>query len=37
MADAIGIGMVGYKFMGKAHSNAWRQVTPFFEPALRPE
>ncbi len=37
MADAIGIGMIGYKFMGKAHSNAWRQVNPFFEPALRPE
>ncbi len=37
MADAVGIGMIGYKFMGKAHSNAWRQVVPFFEPALRPE
>lgn len=24
------VGMVGYNFMGKAHSNAWRQVNPFF-------
>src|SRR6266404_2691408 len=32
----IGVGMIGYKFMGKAHSNAWRQVTPFFEPPLKP-
>lgn len=26
----IGIGLVGYKFMGKAHSNAYRQVNAFF-------
>ncbi len=26
----IRIGMVGYAFMGKAHSNAWRQVSHFF-------
>lgn len=26
----IGIGLVGYKFMGKAHSNAYRQVSAFF-------
>lgn len=25
------IGLIGYKFMGKAHSNAWRQVPRFFE------
>jgi predicted dehydrogenase len=24
------VGMIGYNFMGKAHSNAWRQVNPFF-------
>ena len=24
------VGMVGYNFMGKAHSNAWRQVNHFF-------
>ena len=27
----IGIGLVGYKFMGRAHSNAYRQVGRFFE------
>ncbi len=27
----IGIGLVGYKFMGRAHSNAWRQVAHFFD------
>ena len=26
MADEIGIGMLGYAFMGKAHSNAFRKV-----------
>lgn len=25
------IGLIGYKFMGKAHSNAWRQVGRFFD------
>jgi predicted dehydrogenase len=27
----IGVGLVGYKFMGRAHSNAYRQVAHFFE------
>ncbi|HEY7032258.1 MAG TPA: Gfo/Idh/MocA family oxidoreductase [Thermomicrobiales bacterium] len=27
----IGIGLVGYKFMGRAHSNAYRQVTHYFD------
>lgn len=35
----INIAMIGYKFMGKAHSNAWRQVHRFlpapFEPVLK--
>ena len=33
----IGIGLVGYGFMGKAHSNAYRQVRAFFPdtPPLR--
>ena len=26
----IGVGMLGYAFMGKAHSNAYRQVNKFF-------
>jgi len=31
------IGMIGYKFMGKTHSNAWRQVDKFFNVPLKPE
>ena len=27
----IGVGLVGYKFMGRAHSNAYRQVSHFFD------
>jgi predicted dehydrogenase len=27
----VGIGLIGYAFMGKTHSNAWRQVDKFFE------
>jgi predicted dehydrogenase len=37
MAGTIGVGLVGYKFMGRAHSNAYRQVAAFFpDMALRP-
>jgi predicted dehydrogenase len=32
----LNIAMIGYKFMGKAHSNAWRQVSRFFSPAFEP-
>lgn len=28
----IGIGMLGYAFMGKAHSNAWTRMPVFFYP-----
>ena len=33
----IGVGLVGYRFMGRAHSNAYRQVARFFgvDPAPR--
>ena len=31
MAKTLRVGMIGYGFMGKAHSNAWRQA-PFFFP-----
>ncbi|MFI6294661.1 Gfo/Idh/MocA family protein [Nonomuraea sp. NPDC050790] len=35
----IGVGMVGYAFMGRVHSQAWRNVTAFFDlpvtPAMR--
>jgi predicted dehydrogenase len=27
----IGVGLVGYKFMGRAHSNGYRQVAHFFD------
>lgn len=37
MSNTIGVGLVGYKFMGKAHSNGYRQVAAFFpDVALRP-
>ena len=32
----VGIGMIGYAFMGKTHSNAYRQVGRFFEPEAKP-
>ncbi len=33
----VGIALIGYAFMGKTHSNAYRQVTKFFEPDVEPE
>jgi predicted dehydrogenase len=27
----LNVAMIGYQFMGRAHSNAWRQVARFFE------
>lgn len=36
MPKNIGVGMIGYKFMGKAHSNAFRQVPFFFKSPLTP-
>lgn len=27
----LGVAMIGYAFMGKAHSNAWRNVSSFFD------
>ncbi|NUT39661.1 MAG: Gfo/Idh/MocA family oxidoreductase [Thermoactinospora sp.] len=40
MTDStLGVGMVGYAFMGRVHSQAWRNVTAFFDlpvaPAMR--
>ncbi|WP_067488804.1 Gfo/Idh/MocA family protein [Actinomadura hibisca] len=32
----LGIGLVGHAFMGRAHSQAWRAVAPFFGPPLTP-
>ena len=33
---SINVALIGYAFMGKAHSNAYRQVAPFFSPRLTP-
>jgi predicted dehydrogenase len=32
----INVALIGYQFMGKAHSNAYRQVSRFFSPKLTP-
>jgi len=32
----LGIGLIGYKFMGKAHSNAWLKVDKFFDLPAKP-
>jgi len=32
----INVALIGYAFMGKAHSNAYRQVSRFFTPRLEP-
>jgi predicted dehydrogenase len=37
MAKTLRVGMVGYGFMGKAHSNAWRQAPYFFPLKARVE
>ncbi|MDT4929328.1 MAG: hypothetical protein QOF92_2195 [Pseudonocardiales bacterium] len=34
--SAIRVGMVGYGFMGAAHSQAWRSVGPFFDLGRQP-
>jgi len=31
MKRKLNVGMIGYNFMGKAHSNAWRQAGKFFD------
>jgi len=33
----LGVGMIGYAFMGAAHSQAWRVAPRFFDLPLRPE
>ncbi len=35
--DKVRVGMVGYKFMGKAHSNAYRALPMFFPDSVKPE
>ena len=36
MRKEVRVALIGYSFMGRAHSNAYRQVTPFFRPRLTP-
>jgi predicted dehydrogenase len=35
-APTLGVGMVGYAFMGAAHSQAWRTAPRFFDLPIRP-
>jgi predicted dehydrogenase len=35
-SPALGIGMIGYAFMGAAHSQAWRTAPRFFDLPLHP-
>src|ERR1043165_4084881 len=32
----LNVAMIGYQFMGKAHSNAWRQVGRFYDVPFEP-
>ncbi len=34
---SVNVGMIGYKFMGKAHSHAYRDLPMFFPNSLKPE
>jgi predicted dehydrogenase len=36
MKKELRIGLVGSKFMGRAHSNAWKKAASFFEVPLQP-
>ena len=36
MAKQLNVGMIGYGFMGRAHSNAYRMVTNFFDVPQEP-
>src|SRR4051812_11211741 len=36
MPTEANVALIGYSFMGRAHSNAYRQVVPFFQPRLVP-
>lgn len=36
MAKTLNVAMIGYGFMGRAHSNAYRQVSQFFDLKYRP-
>ena len=36
MSKMLNVGMIGYKFMGRAHSNAWLKAGKFFDLKARP-
>jgi predicted dehydrogenase len=36
VAREVNVALIGYAFMGRAHSNAYRQVAPFLSPRLTP-
>src|SRR3954453_6135046 len=36
MTKPLNVGLIGYGFMGRAHSNAYRKVNNFFDLAYRP-
>ena len=36
MTKTLNVGMVGYGFMARAHSNAWGKVASFFDTGYRP-
>jgi predicted dehydrogenase len=37
MTPTLGIGLIGYAFMGAAHSQAWRTAPHFFDLPLKPD
>ena len=36
MPKTLNVGMIGYKFMGRTHSNAWLKADKFFDLKARP-
>ena len=34
--QAMNVGIIGYRFMGKAHSNAWIKAPLFFDLNIKP-
>ncbi len=36
MGQEIGVALIGQRFMGRAHANAYLKVVPFFDPPLKP-
>jgi predicted dehydrogenase len=37
MPPTLGVGLIGYAFMGAAHSQAWRTAPHFFDLPMRPQ